>query len=108
MQLRLRRTEKRKKRGSSFSPTNRRDILELHEAPGAAFRVSSNAERPKSAALRPPSPFSGYAHYRRVGSIRAPARGRLTGSLLVSIYGVEARLAGPGAKASLFSFNPGF
>jgi hypothetical protein len=81
--------------------------LEVEKAPGAAFKVSSKAEHPKSARLRPPSPFTGSAHYERVGSIRAPVDGKLTGSLSVDIYGVEARLAGPGAKASLFNFNPG-
>jgi hypothetical protein len=81
--------------------------LEVEKASGADFKVSSKAERPKSATLHPPTPFSGSAHYERVGSIRAPASGKLAGSLSVDIYGVEARLAGPGAKASLFNFNPG-
>jgi hypothetical protein len=81
--------------------------LEVEKAPAADFKVSSKAERPKSATLRPPAPFSGSAHYQRVGSIRAPVSGKLTGSLSVDIYGVEARLAGAGAKVSLFNFNPG-
>jgi hypothetical protein len=81
--------------------------LEVEKAPGGDFKVSSKAERPKSATLRPPSPFSGSAHYEGVGSIRAPASGKLTGSLSADIYGVKARLAGPGTKASLFNFNPG-
>jgi hypothetical protein len=81
--------------------------LEVEKAPGAAFKVSSKAEHPKSATLRSLAPFSGSAHYERVGTIRAPASGKLTGSLSVDIYGVEARLAGPGTKASLFNFNPG-
>jgi hypothetical protein len=81
--------------------------VEVEKAPGAAFKVSSKAERPKSATLHPPAPFSGSAHYERVGDIRSPASGELSGSLSVDIYGVKVRLAGPGAKATLFNFNPG-
>jgi hypothetical protein len=81
--------------------------LEVSRAPGEDFKVSSKAERPKSATLRPPAPFSGGAHFERAGSIRSPASGKLTGSLAVDIYGVKVRLAGGRVKASLFNFNPG-
>jgi hypothetical protein len=82
--------------------------IELEKAPGAAFKVSSKAEHPKSARVRPPAPFSGSAVYRSMGSIRSAPGGKLTGSLSVDIYGVKVRLAGPRATASLINLNPGF
>ena len=81
--------------------------IEVAGASGADFKVSSDAEHPKSATLRPPAPFSGSATYRSVASIRSPASGRLTGRLSVHIFGVKVRLAGPSAKASLFNYYPG-
>ena len=81
--------------------------LEVEPAAGRDFEVSSKAEHPKSARVRPPAPFSGTAAYRQSGSIRAP-RGKLTGSLRADIYGVTVRLAGPTVKAALFNFHPGF
>jgi hypothetical protein len=82
--------------------------LELARTFGADFKVSSKAERPKSATVRPSAPFSGSAHFERVGSIRSATHGKFTGSLAVDIFGVKARLAGGRATASLFNFNPGF
>lgn len=82
--------------------------LEVVGAPGSDFGVSSTAEHPKSATVKPPAPFSGSAVYRSAGSIRSPASGKLTGSLSVDLFGVKVRLAGASAKASLINLNPGF
>jgi hypothetical protein len=84
----------------------RRD-LEVVPAPGTTFEVSSKAEHPKSATVKPPAPFSGSAVYRRMGSIRSP-RGKLTGSLAADIWGVKVRLAGAKAKSFLINLHPGF
>lgn len=81
--------------------------VELEKTFGAAFKVGSKAEHPKSATVRPPAPFSGPAVYRSAGSIRSPASGNLTGSLSVDLFGVKIPLAGPSAKASLINFSPG-
>jgi hypothetical protein len=83
-------------------------MVELEKTFGAAFKVGSKAEHPKSATVRPPAPFSGSAVYRSGGSIRSPAGGKLTGSLSVDLFGVKVPLAGPSAKASLINFSPGF
>lgn len=69
--------------------------------------MSSTAEHPKSATVKPPAPFSGSATYRSTGSIRSATIGKLTGPLSVDIFGVRVRLAGPSAKASLINFSPG-
>ncbi len=81
--------------------------LEVAPAPRGSFEVSSKAEHPKSARVRPPAPFSGSAVYRRSGSIRSP-RGKLTGSLAADLWGVKVRLAGARAKAFLMNLHPGF
>ncbi len=85
-------------------------VIEVAAAPASSYKVSSTAERPKSATVRPPAPFSGSAVYRGAGagSLRSPSIGRLTGSLSVDLFGVEVRLAGPRAKASLINLNPGY
>jgi hypothetical protein len=82
--------------------------IELGRAAGSSFKVSSKAEHPKAAKIRPPTPFSGSANYRSAGGIRSTASGKLTGSLSVDIYGVKVRIAGPRTTASLFNLNPGF
>jgi hypothetical protein len=81
--------------------------VEVTGVPGHDFKVSSKAEHPKSATVRPPAPFSGSAVYRSAGSIRSAAPGKLTGSLSADIFGVKVRLAGARTKASLINFNPG-
>jgi hypothetical protein len=81
--------------------------IEIEKSAEAGFKVSSNAEHPKSATVRPPAPFSGSAVYRRSGSIRSPGSGKLTGSLSADIFGVDVPLTGPKAKASLINFSPG-
>ncbi|HEX3360187.1 MAG TPA: hypothetical protein VHS74_04255 [Solirubrobacterales bacterium] len=81
--------------------------LEVVGAPGSDFDVSSTAEHPKSATVKPPGPFSGSATYRSTGSIRSATVGKLTGSLSVDIFGVIVRLAGAHSKASLINLNPG-
>jgi hypothetical protein len=81
--------------------------IEVVAAPESDFKVSSKAEHPKLATVRPPAPFSGSAAYRRGGTIRSPAIGKLTGSLSVDMFGVKVRLAGPRAKASLINLTPG-
>ena len=80
--------------------------LEVVGAPGSDFDVSSNAEHPKSATVKPPAPFSGSATYRSTGSIRSATIGKLTGPLSVDIFGVKVRLAGARAKASLINLRP--
>jgi hypothetical protein len=80
--------------------------VELEKTFGAAFKVGSKAEHPKSATVRPPAPFSGSAVYHSGGSVRSPAGGKLTGSLSVDLFGVKVPLAGPSAKASLINFSP--
>jgi hypothetical protein len=81
--------------------------IELEESAAAGFKVSSNAEHPKGATVRPPGPFSGSAVYRRSGDIRSPWSGELIGSLSVDLFGVKVPLAGHSAKASLINFLPG-
>jgi hypothetical protein len=81
--------------------------LEVADAPGSDFEVSSTAEHPKSATVKPPAPFSGSATYRSTGSIRSATIGKLTGPLSVDIFGVKVPLAGPSAKASLINLSPG-
>jgi hypothetical protein len=83
-------------------------VLEVVDAPGSDFDVSSTAEHPKSATVKPPAPFSGSATYRSTGSIRSATTGKLTGSLSVDISGVKVRLAGARSKASLINLTPGF
>lgn len=83
-------------------------IVEVTGVAGSDFKISSKAEHPKSATVKPPAPFSGTAVYRSAGSIRSSASGKLTGSLSADIFGVRVRLAGPRAKASLINFSPGF
>lgn len=75
--------------------------FDLLPAPGADFKVSSGAERPASARVHPPAPFSGAGQYSR-------ARGSLVGSLSVDLLGKRVRLAGRDSKAGLFNLNPGF
>jgi hypothetical protein len=82
-------------------------MIEISGVPSSDYKVSSTAEHPKSATLRPPAPFSGSALYRSSGSIRSPMSGRLTGSLAVDILGVNVRLALAGSKASLINIEPG-
>jgi hypothetical protein len=82
-------------------------VLEVVGAPGSGFDVSSTAEHPKSATVKPPAPFSGSATYRSTGSIRSATIGKLTGPLSVDIFGVKVRLAGAHSKASLINLNPG-
>jgi hypothetical protein len=72
------------------------------------FDVSSTAEHPESATVKPPAPFSGTADYQSTGSIRSAGSGKLTGTLLVDLFGVKVRLAGARTKASLFNLTPGF
>lgn len=81
--------------------------IALEESPAAGFKVSSNAEHPKRATVRPPGPFSGSAVYRSSGSIRSPRSGELIGLLSVNLFGIKVPLAGPSAKASLINFLPG-
>ncbi len=81
--------------------------LEVVDAPGSDFDVSSTAEHPKSATVKPPAPFSGSATYRSTGSIRSATTGKLTGPLSVNIFGFKVRLAGAHSKASLINLNPG-
>lgn len=76
-------------------------------APGSDFAVSSTAEHPKSAMVKPPAPFSGSATYRSTGSIRSATTGKLIGPLSVDILGVKVRLAGTRSKASLINLTPG-
>ena len=75
--------------------------LDVGGAPGPDFKVSSKAEHPASARVRPPAPFSGSGHYSRV-------RGKLTGTLSVDILGKRVPLAGERSKAGLFNFQTGF
>jgi hypothetical protein len=82
-------------------------VIEIAGAPSSDYKVSSTAEHPKSATLRPPAPFSGSAIYRSSGSIRSPMSGTLTGSLAVRILGVKVRLTGARSKASLINLEPG-
>jgi hypothetical protein len=82
-------------------------VLEVVGAPGSDFDVSSTAEHPKSATVKPPAPFTGSATYRSIGSIRSATIGKLTGPLSVDIFGVKVRLAGARSKASLINFDPG-
>lgn len=81
--------------------------IEVVGAPNSDYKVSSTAEHPKSATVRPPAPFSGSAVYRSAGNIRSPMSGKLTGTLSVDIFGVTVRLAGARAKASLINLSPG-
>lgn len=74
--------------------------LDLPGITDADFEVSSKAEHPASATVRPPAPFSGRAFYSK-------ARGNLTGSLSVDLLGKRVRLAGRDSKAGVFNFNPG-
>jgi hypothetical protein len=82
--------------------------LEAVERTGVGFRVSSKAEHPEWATVRPAAPFHGSAVYRNAGDIRSPVSGSLTGSLSVDLFGVKVRLAGPRANAALANVNPGF
>lgn len=81
--------------------------IEVVQAPGAEFKVSSKAEYPEWATVRPPAPFSGTATYRKIETTSSSVSGTLSGSLSAHIFGIKVRLAGARAKPLLANFNPG-
>ena len=68
--------------------------IEVERAPESAFVLGEPEQRPNSASLRPPLPFSGTAEY--PGSL-----GTLDGDLSASFLGKELPLAGPGSEAKI-------
>ncbi len=79
--------------------------LEVVGAPNSDFAVSSTAEHPKSATVKPPAPFSGSAIYRSTGSIRSATTGKLTGRSPSTSS--ASKSASPGLlEASLINLDP--
>jgi hypothetical protein len=68
--------------------------IEVEQAPGQAFELAGPEERPNSAAVDPPLPFSGGAEY-------TSSLGSLSGDLAVSFLGKELSLAGTDSEAEI-------